>query len=107
MIWMERRSARSRYGRVRLDMFTTRHSLTQSGRAALLALSEKLGLQAPAVSPHDACWDRVPVGKLEELARSVLRAVNRPGNSEWDLPLPASNHSTPGRVVPFQDRATA
>ena len=76
MVWLERRTPGSRYGRVRLDMFTTANMLTDAGQAAMKALG-----QAHA-SPHDACWDRVPCRDLGRLANSVFRAATRTGNYE-------------------------
>jgi hypothetical protein len=76
MVWLEYRTPRSRYGRVHLDMFTTSNRLTAAGQAEMVALG-----QARA-SPHDACWERVPLRDLERLASSVLRAAVRPGNYE-------------------------
>ena len=80
MVYQERRSPRSRYGRVLLDMFTTPHALTPAGQAELNAL-------APTrASPHDACWDRVPRRDLDRLANTVFRAATRAGNYEPHSP---------------------
>ena len=107
VIWMERCSPHSRYGRVRLDLFTTPRALTRAGREALETLAARFGVRAKAaVSAHDACWDRVPAPRLEELAGAVFRAVNRPGNYQWDLPRPAAVQG-PARLLPFPERATA
>ena len=76
MVWLERRTPHSRYGRVRLDMFTTANMLTAAGQAEMKALG-----QARA-SPHDACWERVRLRELERLANSVYRAATRTGNYE-------------------------
>jgi hypothetical protein len=76
MVWLERRTLHSRYGRVRLDMFTTPNMLTAAGQAGMKALG-----QARA-SPHDACWERVPLRELDRLANSVFRAATRAGNYE-------------------------
>jgi hypothetical protein len=107
VIWMERCSPRSRFGRVHLDLFTTPRSLTVSGRDALRELTERLAIRGQAsISPHDACWERVPVGKLEELASAVFRTVNRSGNYEWDLPQ-APAVQGPAKVLPFPRQALA
>jgi len=76
MVWIEFRTPRSRYGRVRLDMFTTPNRLTPAGQAAMNALG-----QARA-SPHDACWERIPLRELDRFANSVFRAATRRGNYE-------------------------
>ena len=39
--------------------------------------AEMRALGATRVSPHDACWDRVPSGELERLANAVFRAATR------------------------------
>ena len=79
VVWVERCSAYSRYGRVHLDLFTTLHTLTTLGREALQSLSGNA-----TVSAHDARWERVPLGQLDALARAVLRTVNRSGNYQLD-----------------------
>ena len=85
VVWMERCSPHSSCGRVYLDLFTTHHTLTKEGREALQSLSGD-----PAVSAHDARWDRVPTRQLEALARAVLRTVNRWGNYQLDTPQTAA-----------------
>jgi len=76
MVWLERRTPHSRYGRVHLDMFTTANALTAAGQAEMRA-------HGPArASPHDACWERVPLRELERVANTVFRAATRMGNYE-------------------------
>src|SRR5262249_25674574 len=70
MVWCERISPASRYGRVRLDLFTTPNSLTAAGQAAMRSLAPN-----STVSPHDARWERVPWREVERLAASILRAA--------------------------------
>ncbi len=104
---MERCSPRSRFGRVHLDLFTTPRALTVSGRAALRELTERFAIRGQAsISPHDACWERVPVGQLEELASAVFRTVNRSGNYEWDLPQTEAVQG-PAKLLPFPQRVSA
>lgn len=79
LVWFERRSPRSRYGRVRLDMFTTANMLTAGGQAAMRAMG---GAGPAEISPHDALWDRVPMHSLGQLANAALRAAVRRGNYE-------------------------
>lgn len=73
MVWYERNSPGSRYGRVRLDLFTTPNRLTAAGQAAMRSLAPN-----SIVSPHDARWERVGLRDVERLAASVLRAALRP-----------------------------
>lgn len=101
VVWTERNSPRSRYGRVHLDLFTTPYSLTAAGREALQSLRTPCQV---ALSPHDGHWEHVPVSQLENLARSVFRAVQRRGNFQFELPLPATNPG-PAKLLAF--RATA
>lgn len=75
---MERCSPHSRYGRVHLDLFTTPDALTAAGRDALNALTQRLAIAGNVtISAHDACWERVPIRQIEELARAVFRAAFR------------------------------
>jgi hypothetical protein len=76
MVWEEGLSPRSRYGRLRLDLFTTSNSLTAAGQAEIQSL------RPARASPHDACWDRVPLRELDGLAKRVYRAATRAGNFE-------------------------
>jgi hypothetical protein len=83
VVWFERLSSRSRYGRVGLELFTTPNVLTGQGEAELLGLIERLNLSSPlSISSHEATWTRVPLRDTEELARLALRTVLRPGNYE-------------------------
>jgi len=72
MVWFARHSPRSRFGSLHLDMLTTPHMLTVAGQAALKALG------ATRPTPHDALWERVPLGGMEKLAHAVLRAALQP-----------------------------
>jgi hypothetical protein len=78
VVWLERRTPRSRYARVHLDMFTTADRLTARGQSELAALGD----WQLTVSPHDASWDRVPLKEAAALAHAVLRAATGPGNRE-------------------------
>jgi hypothetical protein len=49
-------------------MLTTHNCLTAAGQAALKALG------ASTVSPHEAFWERLPLGRLGKLAHDVFRA---------------------------------
>jgi hypothetical protein len=80
VVWSERCSPRSRYGRVRLDLFTTPNRLTADCQADMLSLSRRV-----TTSPHDARLDRVPLGELDRLATAVFRAATRPGNYRFHL----------------------
>jgi len=77
LVWLERRSPRSKYGRVHLDLFTTPTTLTFKGQDELKRLGAAV---RTTVSPHDACWDGVPIAGLETLAHAVLRCATRTGN---------------------------
>ena len=81
LVWYERRSPRSRYGRVHLDLFTTPYVLTGVGEAEIRSLAARFATKARLLlSPHDACWDGVPIGRLEEAARTLFRCATRTGN---------------------------
>lgn len=87
LVWFERRSPRSRYGRVYLDLFTTPNVLTTGGQSAMRALGTVPGGKGQVrISPHDACWERVPLAKLDELAKAVLRAATKAGNYRQNSP---------------------
>ena len=69
MVWFERYSPRSRFGRLRLDMLTTPNMLNGAGQAALKALGDG------RFSPHDAVWERVPLLLLAKMAHAAFRAA--------------------------------
>jgi hypothetical protein len=75
VVWSERCSPRSRYGRVRLDLFTTPHRLTADCQADMLSLAQRA-----TASPHDALLERIPKGDLDRIAAAVFHASIRPGN---------------------------
>jgi len=75
VVWSERCSPRSRYGRVHLDLFTTPHRLTADCQADMQSLAPRA-----ITSPHDACWERIPVGDLDRIAATVFHSSIRPGN---------------------------
>jgi hypothetical protein len=77
VVWSERCSPRSRYGRVHLDLFTTPHRLTADCQADMRALAPRA-----ATSPHDARWERIPLGDLDRIAAVVFRASTRPDNHQ-------------------------
>ncbi len=106
VLWMERCSPYSRFGRVRLDLFTTPRALTASAQEELGALAGRFGTGPPRITAHDACWERVPLARMEDLAGAALCVVNRHGNCRFDLPEPA-RHPGPAAVLPFRERATA
>jgi hypothetical protein len=77
VVWSERRSPHSRYGRVCLDLYTTANRLTAEGQADLQDLAPGASL-----SPHDARWEHVPVRDLDRLAAAVLHAYTRAANCQ-------------------------
>ena len=74
MVWFERRSPRSRFANLRLDMMTTPNMLTVAGQTALKALGDA------RISAHDAVWESVPLARMERLAHAVFRAAIRVEN---------------------------
>jgi hypothetical protein len=75
MVWSERPSRYSRFGRVRLDMLTTPNVLTGKGQE----LMESLAGEA-SVSPHDARWERVARARVAALSKDAYRAAVAAGN---------------------------
>ena len=69
MVWFERDSPHSRFGRLRLDMLTTPHMLTGPGQTALKALGDG------KISAHDAIWERVPLARTAKTAHAAFRAA--------------------------------
>jgi hypothetical protein len=83
MVWLERQSPRSKYGRVHLELFTTSNRLTASGQDAIRSLCAAFAVNGHVnVSAHNADCDRVPLGSVEDLAKAILRSALR--NHERD-----------------------
>jgi len=74
MVTIERRTPRSRFAILRLDMLTTPNRLTMAGQAALRALGDG------RISAHDAVWERVPLAQAQKTAHAAFRAALRAGN---------------------------
>lgn len=79
VVWSERCSPRSRYGRVRLDLFTTPNRLTADCQADLQSLAGRV-----TTSPHDARWERIqwasctalpPPSSARLLAPAITRSI--------------------------------
>jgi hypothetical protein len=83
VVWVERRSPYSRYGRVRLDLYTSQLRLSPAGEAELRALAIR-----SSTSPHDGRWDFIPLRDLDRLARLVFRGAARPENHQPNHALP-------------------
>jgi hypothetical protein len=77
IVWSERRSPRSKYGRVRLDLYTTSERLSAAGEAELRALAFHA-----TTSPHDARWEFIPLRDVDRLAAAVFRAATRAANHQ-------------------------
>jgi hypothetical protein len=75
LICYQRNTPRSRFGSVRLDLFTTPNVLTSQGLAELATLPGHA-----ALSPYDGVWTNVPISELDTVARSVYRIATRAGN---------------------------
>jgi hypothetical protein len=83
LVWLDRRTSFSRYGRVQLEMFTSPNRLTAGGQAGMRAIcAPGNAAKWTRVSPHDACWDHVALPNARGLAHVVIRAAIRPENCE-------------------------
>ena len=81
MVWLERRTRYSRFGRVQLEMFTSANRLTAGGQSGVKAICAPGNTAARTqVSAHDACWDHVALANARELAHVVFRLAIRPEN---------------------------
>jgi hypothetical protein len=102
VVWSERCSPRSRYGRVHLDLFTTPSRLTADCQADMRSLALRV-----TTSPHDAHWERIPLRDLDRVAAAVFRASTRPGNRQPNRAQPPARLPA-AKVVCFdQPRAAA
>ncbi len=83
LVWFERQSPRSKFGRVHLELFTTSNRLTAGGQEVIRSLCAAFAVNGhPMVSAHNADCDRVPLRRVEDLAKAILRSALR--NHERD-----------------------
>jgi hypothetical protein len=83
LIWHERNSAHSRYGSLHVDLSTTANTFTHHGMSELAGVADRLGVCGPVVlTAFEARWDKIPVQRLDELARIIFRVAMRLGNYE-------------------------
>jgi hypothetical protein len=103
-VWSERRSPHSRYGLVRLDLYTTSERLSAGGEAQLRALAFHA-----TTSPHDARWEFIPMRDLDRLAAAVFRTATRPANHQPNRVCPGALAARQPANVLFmgQSRASA
>jgi hypothetical protein len=101
MVWFERHSPRSRFGALHLDMLTTPNMLTGAGQGALKALG------AAKPSPHDAHWERVPLGRLDKLAHAVYRAAIQAQNYRLNRAQLAKIDARSGKPLKLVSRKIA
>ena len=95
MVWCERRSPRSRYGQVHLEMLTTANMLTSAGQSALKTLG------TARVSPHDAVWDDIPFRKLASLCHAAYRAAVKTQHYKLNrVPVKIDMRSRSLRLIP-------
>jgi hypothetical protein len=95
VVWSERCSPRSRFGRVHLDLFTTPHRLTADCQADLRSMAGRV-----TTSPHDAHWERIPLRDLDRIAAAVFRAATRPENHQPNRAYPPARQPE-ARVLRF------
>ncbi len=109
MVWFERQTPYSRFGRVYLELFTTPATLTAAGEAELQELGARNTGSRVQVTPHDARWDRVRLDATEKLASAVFRATIRAGNYRLTpSKLISADAATPGKLIRMLSRrATA
>lgn len=105
IVWFERLSPRSRYGRVHLDMLTTANMLTPSGQAAMHALDARFEVQAGTkVSPHDVTWEHVAYAKVEALCRAAFKVAVTANHYQLNQVKPAKAAASSRNVIKFAPR---
>ena len=83
LVWLERRTRYSKYGRVHLEMYTSANRLTAGGQAGIKAICAPSNAAAwTQVSAHDARWEHVALLNAPEVARAAFRAATRQENYE-------------------------
>lgn len=96
LVWFERQSPHSKYGRVHLDLFTTSNRLTPAGREAIQTLCATVAPKGQVkISAHNADCDRVPLARVEDLAKAIFRSAirnhQRDVHPEWGRAASASS----------------
>jgi hypothetical protein len=105
MVWFERHTPHSRFGRVYLELFTTPNTLTAAGQAELQELATRHTGSRVQVTPNDARWERIRLDAIEKLANAVFRATVRVGNYRLTaFKLPNTDAATPGKLIRMLSR---
>ena len=103
VVWTERLSPRSRYGRVRVDLFTTPYRLTAEGQVELQEIAP-----GAVTSPHDARWEHVALRDLDWLAAAAVRIATRGENLQPLRAYPAGCPAqAPGQTARIAARLAA
>ncbi len=88
LVWYDRKSARSRFGRLHLELHMTPYALTANGMVELEGAAARCGIRPQVrISDRDAIWEDVPLPQIESLARTVFRIVLRVGNYDLERRL--------------------
>jgi hypothetical protein len=100
VVWFERQTPHSKFGRVYLELFTTPNILTAAGEAELQELATRYSGSRVQVTPNDARWERVRLDAAEKLANAVFRATLRVGNYRLSASkLGNADAVTPGKLL--------
>jgi len=105
VVWFERQTLHSKFGRVYLELFTTPNILTAAGEAELQELATRHSGSRVQVTPNDACWEHVRVDVAEKLAYAVFRATLRVGNYQLSASkLGSADAVRPGKLIRMLSR---
>jgi len=93
IVWVERQTPRSKYGRLFLDMFTTPNALTPLGESKMRELLTESSTRGQGrISGHEISWNRIRLQDLDRVARRTLRISTKLGcyaPSRVNAPQPA------------------
>jgi hypothetical protein len=108
IVWFERLTPRSKFGRVHLDMMTTPNALTPAGQTAMRALGARFqATGAIQVSPNDGHWDHVPLANLEPLCGAVLKAAVTVDHYRLNRTKPGRAETPSRKVLKFVPKESA
>ena len=83
IIWIERRTPRSKYARLCLDMFTTPNVLTRRARWEIERVCNQMTTRGTfTISEHEVICDGIPLADAPSLARVLLRMATSPDGCE-------------------------
>jgi hypothetical protein len=105
IVRIRRRSIRSRYCVVQIEMYTTPNTLSLEGQQALARFGEKAGLGDQSLSPYGGEFGKIPNPATAKFARELFRISTTLGYYVPDMALLEARRRKYGQAMQERRRA--